>query len=142
MYNLIPCRECGHPVSRNAFSCPQCGAPYPSRQEWSGWGYEYKSSITILGLPLLHISFKYRPDKRPVVAKGIIAIGQFGMGIVNISQIGVGFISVGQISTGGFVLAQFGFAWRLIAQIRAYIDSGYGQLVWNALELARRILGG
>jgi hypothetical protein len=58
-----------------------------------------------MGLPLLHISFKYRPNKIPVPAKGIIAIGQFGIGIINISQFGVGIISIGQFTIAAYALA-------------------------------------
>ena len=28
--SLYPCRSCGHDVSEDAESCPQCGAPYPA----------------------------------------------------------------------------------------------------------------
>ena len=79
---MKPCRECRREISEQAFACPHCGAPYPARESWDGWGYEYKSKLAVAGLPLLHISFKYRPNRRPVVARGIIAIGQFGCGVV------------------------------------------------------------
>jgi len=86
-----------------------------------GWvGYEYKSKVTLLGLPLVHISFKYRPNRMPVPAKGILSIGQFGMGITNISQFGIGLISISQFTVGGFALAQFAIAYSLIAQIGLY----------------------
>jgi hypothetical protein len=65
---MKPCRECKREVSEQAFSCPNCGAPYPAKEQWDGWGYEYKSNLSFFGLPLLHISFKYRPNRRPVVA--------------------------------------------------------------------------
>jgi hypothetical protein len=39
------CRECGHQVSEQAFACPQCGAPYPARPQWTGWGFEYRSNL-------------------------------------------------------------------------------------------------
>ena len=92
------CRECGHNISEQAAFCPGCGAPYPARDKWDGVGFEYKSEATLLGLPILHISFKYRPNRRPVVAKGIIAIGQFAYGVVTISQFGVGVFSVSQFT--------------------------------------------
>ena len=74
---LKPCRECQHEISTQAAFCPNCGAPFPARDKGDGWGFEYKSQATLLGLPLLHISFKYRSNCVPVPAKGIIAIGQF-----------------------------------------------------------------
>jgi hypothetical protein len=71
----------------------------------------------------------------PVVAKGIIAIGQFGVGFINISQIGIGIISVSQFTIGFYALAQIAFAYSLIAQIGVYIESGYGQVVWKLADL-------
>jgi hypothetical protein len=132
---MKPCRTCGHQISEEAFACPNCGAPYPAREQWDGWGFEYKSRLTMWGLPLLHISFKFRPNRRPVVAKGVIAIGQFACGIVTISQFGVGVISVSQFTVAVFALAQFAFAYSLIAQLGVFIHDGHGQLVKSLAEL-------
>ena len=129
------CRECRHDVSEQAFACPNCGAPYPAKEKWDGRGYEYQSRTRILGLPLLHISFKYRLNGLPVVAKGIISIGQFGIGIINISQFGIGVLSIGQFTVAVYALAQFAVAYSLIAQIGLFFNQGYGQAVWNVLEL-------
>jgi hypothetical protein len=118
-------------------SCPHCGAPYPAKAKWDGWGFEYKSEANFLGLPLLHVSFKYRPNRVPVVAKGVISIGQFGCGIINISQFGIGLISISQFTIAGFALAQFAFAWKLIAQIGIYVEEGRGQLVWSLQEIVK-----
>ena len=132
---MKPCRECGHEVSEQALTCPNCGAPQPAREKWDGWGFEYKSQATLFGWPLLHISFKYRPNRRPVPAKGIIAIGQFGLGVINISQFGVGLISVSQFTVSGYALAQFGIAYSLIAQFGLYLDRGWWQFVRNLSDL-------
>ena len=129
------CRECDHKVSEQAFVCPACGAPYPAREHWDGWGYEYKSRAQILGVPWLHVSFKFRPDKMPVPARGVIAIGQFGMGIINISQFGIGLVSLSQFTVSGFAVAQFGIAWSLVAQFGIYVNQGYGQMVIKLSEL-------
>lgn len=132
------CRECRHEVSEQAITCPNCGAPYPAREKWDGWGYEYKSKTTVMGLPLIHISFKYSPKLLPVPARGIIAIGQFAAGLITISQAGIGIISIGQFTIAVLALAQFALAYSLIAQIGLYIDQGYGQLVWNLLDLLNK----
>jgi zinc-ribbon domain len=129
------CRECQHEVSESALSCPNCGALYPAKEKWDGWGFEYKSKATIAGLPLLHISFKYRPNRAPVPAKGIIAIGQFACGFFTLSQFGIGVISVSQFTIAGYALAQFAFAYSLIAQLGIYIHEGHGQLVKSLAEL-------
>lgn len=132
---MKPCRECRREISEQALTCPQCGAPYPARESWDGWGYEYKSRLSIAGLPVLHISFKYRPNRTPVVARGVIAIGQFGCGVVCIAQFGIGVLSVSQFTLAGFALAQFGAAYSLIAQFGVYIAEGRGQMVFRLAEL-------
>lgn len=90
-----------------------------------------------MGLPLLHISFKYRPNRMPVPARGIIAIGQFAIGIISVAQFSVGIISVSQFTIAVYALAQFAVAYSLVAQIGLYLDQGYGQLVWNIIELLK-----
>ncbi len=136
---MQPCRECRHSISEQAFTCPNCGAPYPARKQWDGWGYEYKSGATLLGLPLLHISFKFRPNKMPVPAKGVFAIGQFATGIFTLAQFSIGVVSVSQFTIAFFALAQFAFAFKLIAQMGIYIDEGYGQIVKSLTELLAMI---
>ena len=131
------CRDCQYVVSEDAFSCPNCGAPYPAKENWNGWGFEYKTKTTLLGLPLVHISFKYRPNRMPVPARGIISIGQFGIGVINISQFGIGVVSISQFTIAAYALAQFAIAYSLIAQMGLYIDKGYGQLVRNLIDLIK-----
>jgi len=88
-----------------------------------------------MGLPLIHISFKYSPNRKPVPAKGIIAIGQFGIGVITIAQFGIGLISVCQFTIAGYALAQFALAGSLIAQIGIYVSTGVGQTVLKLSEL-------
>jgi hypothetical protein len=129
------CRDCKHEVSEQAMACPNCGAPFPARPKWDGWGFEYKSGLTICGLPLIHVSFKYRPNRMPVVARGVIAIGQFACGILTISQFGVGIVSISQFTVAVFALAQFAAAYSLIAQLGIFIHEGHGQIVRSLTEL-------
>lgn len=129
------CRECQREVSMQAMTCPGCGAPYPAKEKWTGWGFEYKSKATFLGLPLLHISFKYAPNRVPVPAKGIFAIGQFAIGVFTLSQFGVGVVSISQFTVAWIALAQFAFAYSLIAQIGIYIHEGHGQVVKSLSEI-------
>lgn len=133
------CRECGHQVSEHAFHCPGCGAPYPARPHWDGWGYEYKSKSIVFGLPLLHIALKYRPNGRPVVAKGVFAVGQFAAGVFTVSQFGIGLFSLSQFTIAGFAIAQFGLAWALVAQIGVFVERGFGQVVFSLSEILARL---
>ena len=132
---MKPCRECTHEISEQAMICPQCGVPYPAREKWDGWGFEYKSGATLYVLPWLHISFKYKPNRMPVPAKGIIAIGQFACGILTLSQFGIGVVSISQFTIAGYALAQFALAYSLIAQFGLYVHEGHGQIVINIMEL-------
>jgi hypothetical protein len=132
---MKPCRECQQEISEQALSCPQCGAPYPARESWDGWGYEYKSQLSVAGLPLLHVSFKFRPNRAPVVARGVVAIGQFACGIVCISQFGIGVVSISQFTLAGFAVAQVALAYSLIAQFGVYVGEGHGQLVFSLPKL-------
>lgn len=132
---MKPCRECRREVSEQAITCPGCGAPFPARNKWDGWGFEYKTAATFLGLPWLHVSFKFRPNRFPVPAKGVIAIGQFAVGIFTVSQFGIGLVSISQFTIAGYALAQFALAYSLIAQFGIYIDQGQGQIVKSIGEL-------
>jgi len=136
---MKPCRTCEHEVSEQAMACPNCGAPYPARESWDGWGFEYKSELQIGGLPLVHISLKYRPNRVPVVARGVLAIGQFACGILTISQFGIGVVSISQFAIAGFAIAQFAAAYSLIAQIGVFVHSGQGQLVRDITELLKAL---
>ncbi len=136
---MKPCRECQHEISEQAMACPHCGAPFPAKEKWDGWGFEYKSKTTLFGLPLLHISFKYRPNRVPVPAKGVIAIGQFACGIFTLSQFGFGIVSISQFSVAAYALAQFAFAYSLIAQFGVFIHEGHGQIVKSLSELMRML---
>jgi hypothetical protein len=132
---MTPCRECQHEVSERAKACPNCGAPYPAKEKWDDWGFEYKSKATFFRLPLLHISSKYRANGVPVPAVGVIAIGQFACGIFTLSQFGVGIVSISQFTIAIYALAQIAFAYSLIAQIGLYIHEGHGQIVKSLSEL-------
>jgi hypothetical protein len=132
---MKPCRECRREISEQALVCPGCGAPYPARAAWTGYGFEYRSKARVAGLPLLHVSFKYRPNRLPVVAKGWIAIGQFAVGGLTISQFGIGVVSVSQFTIAGFAVAQMGIAYSLIAQLGLFLHEGRGQLVRSLVEL-------
>ena len=66
-----------------------------------GASYEYKSPLTIGGLPLLHICGGIDPQTlRPRIAKGVIAIGNIAVGIVAIGSVACGLFTVGAASLG------------------------------------------
>ena len=126
---MIPCRECDNGVSEQAPICPKCGAPQPYKKVWHGYGFYYKSKVSLFGLPLLCISFCFGKNLVPKPAIGIIAIGQFAAGPVCISQFGIGIVSVYQISIAVYALAQITLAYQCIAQVGFVFHSGIGQSI-------------
>lgn len=63
--------------------------------------YQYTSSRTLLGLPLVSIRFGH--DRHPTrynTAVGVVAIGNFSVGILSVGLISAGVLSVGMIALG------------------------------------------
>jgi hypothetical protein len=133
---LTECRECKGQVSTQARFCPHCGAPFPARPQWKGWGYEWKSPMSVMGIPLIHIAFGRGPNGRLRVAKGVIAIGQFGVGLITIAQFGVGLLfCLGQLALGFATIAQVGLGYAILAQIGVgyYVlaQAGFGKFIYT-----------
>ena len=64
---------------------------------YSSWRYEYKSSRTLFGLPLVHI----RLGERGIgVARGIFAVGNIAVGVFTLGGISLGMFSLGGLSLG------------------------------------------
>ena len=107
----VSCPECGKSVSDKARSCPNCGYPlkangFRSSGGEDGYvGYEYKSSATIFGMPLVHIVYGpgYGGISKP--AKGFIAIGNIAIGVIAIGGFAVGIITLAGIGLGVACLA-------------------------------------
>jgi hypothetical protein len=80
--------------------------PAPGFTRWLGYGYygynyEYKSSLTIGGWPLVHVCAGIDPQTlRPRVAKGVIAIGNIAVGVLAIGGLACGLFTVGGASLG------------------------------------------
>jgi hypothetical protein len=129
---LVACRECQHEVSRVARSCPQCGAPFPGRPNWQGTGYDWKSRVTIWGYPLVHVAFGRTAQGKLRVAKGVIAIGQFGIGLITIAQFGIGFL---------FGFGQFLLALTALAQVAVTPGIGIGQLATGYIAMGQFAIG-
>jgi len=160
---LTQCRECQKEISKEAMYCPHCGAPFPAREKWRGRGFEWKSKQTFYGFPLVHIAFGRDAQNRIRVAKGVIAIGQFGIGLITIAQFGVGILfgfgqfilgltglaqfaitglfGVGQFALGYIAIGQFALGYYALAQV------GFAKYIWSgsmkdleALEFFRHML--
>lgn len=98
------CHEC---VARQTprLVCRACAArPGALGFGWYGWygyGYEYRSSTTIAGWPLVHMCAGVDPvTMRPRVARGVIAVGNIAIGVLAIGGLACGLFTVGGASIG------------------------------------------
>jgi hypothetical protein len=66
----------------------------------------YTSSITVFGIPLIHIAIGQAPGSRTVrgIAKGWIAIGDVAFGAVAIGGLAFGGLSLGGLSLGALAI--------------------------------------
>ena len=129
---LEPCYECGRDLSSDAEFCPGCGAPCKPKVPWAGYGVDWKTRTRIFRIPLVHVAIGMDARGRPLVAKGVIAIGQFGIGLITFAQFGVGILfGFGQFMLGLTVLAQFAFG-ALI---------GIGQVATGVIAVGQLVLG-
>jgi hypothetical protein len=165
---MITCPACGSGVSELAFSCERCGhqlrpspelAAHPNRR-----GFQWRTEAEILGWPLVSVAWgRDKETGKLLVAKGVIAIGQFGVGLITFAQFGIGllfafgqftggwlaigqfalgvYFGLGQFATGATAIGQFAFGEYVLAQL------GYGKHVWStkikdpeALEYFRNLL--
>lgn len=70
---------------------------------WYGYSYsfEYRSSVTIAGWPLLHVCGGIDPQTmRPRIARGVVAVGNIAVGVLAIGGLACGVITVGGASLG------------------------------------------
>src|ERR1700730_16882869 len=65
-------------------------------------GYDYRSTQSWRGIPLVHVAFGGREGSpyRPARARGLIAIGDTAVGVVAVGIVAVGVIAVGPVALG------------------------------------------
>jgi hypothetical protein len=68
---------------------------------WYGYGYEYKSSMTIGSWPLIHVCAGMDPvTMGPRIAKGVVAIGGLACGLFTVGGASIGLL----LAVGGTAL--------------------------------------
>jgi hypothetical protein len=139
---LAACRSCRREVSTEAQVCPHCGAPFPAHQAWQGWGYEWKSEKQMFGMPLVHIAFGRDEKGKMRVAKGVVAIGQFGYGGIVIAQFGAAAVlGIGQFVVAPLALGQFALGLIAAGQFGIGLLFGAGMIATGAIARGMVTLG-
>ena len=124
--NTSTCRDCAATVSVDAVACPQCGAPRPAQLDWQGEGYEWKSTATFMGWPLVHVAFGNDRAGRVRVARGVVAIGVRAVGGLACGVIAVGCVSLGVVSFGVISLGVVSVAAIAAAGVNAIGPLAFG----------------
>ena len=125
------CPKCRREIAPGSSTCPYCLTPIRTSAIGRGWGFEWKSSSMMFGLPLVHIAFGRDASGKWRVARGIIAIGQFAVGGIVFAQIGAAAI---------FGFGQIMLAPVVIAQIAIGLVFGLGQIATGYVAVGQVVL--
>lgn len=98
---------------------------------YSIWHYEYRSPVSLFGLPLVHINL----GRGLHVAKGVFAVGNIAAGFVALGGLSAGLLSLGGLSLG--LLAIGGLA----AGIAALGGVALGLLALGAVAIGGLTIG-
>ena len=129
-----------------AFRKAEAGGGRESTQatawRWGLPAYEYRSKLSVLGLPLVHIRLRAGLDRGPVkawIAAGDAAIGAiFAFGGLAVAPLSCGACSIGLLTFGGLaagLLSMGGFSlglWAMGAQAIGLLAFGGCALGWQA----------
>jgi serine/threonine protein kinase len=129
--SLIPCEECGREISSRAFACPHCGLRRMV-------GYDYQSSITIFGWPLICVAQgRDLVTGRARVAKGIIAVGEVAIGLI-----AIGGRAIGAVAFGGFAIGLLSFGGCTVGLLAAVGGVAVGTFAVGGCVVGGVAMGG
>lgn len=105
------------------------GSPLPPGRR--PFGFEWRSSRSFRGYPLVHVAVGRDSQGKWRVAKGIVAIGQFGVGVVTIAQFGIGLL---------FGCGQFILGFTALAQVAVGLYAALGQVAVGYVAVGQVVL--
>ena len=95
--------------------------------------FEFRSKEEINGWPLIHINFCTNPvTGRPLVAKGVVAIGNIAIGIVSIGAVAFGVVTLAGIGVGIVSLAGIAIGIAALGAIALGYEVSIGAIVLSS----------
>jgi len=95
--------------------------------------FEYRSTNEINGWPLIHINLGTDPfTGRPLVAKGVVAIGNIAFGIVSIGAVAFGVVTLAGFGLGIVSLAGIAIGITTLGAIALGYEVALGAIVLPA----------
>jgi hypothetical protein len=95
--------------------------------------FEYRSKEEINGWPLIHINVGANPETgRPLVAKGVVAIGNIAFGVVSIGAAAFGVVTLAAFGLGIVSLAGFAIGIVALGAVALGYEFALGAVVHSA----------
>jgi len=95
--------------------------------------FEYRSQAEINGWPLIHINVGTHPvTGRPLVAKGMIAIGNFAIGVVSIGAAAIGVVTLAAFGLGIVSMASFAIGIIAFGALALGYEFAFGAAVFSS----------
>ncbi|MDR1735463.1 MAG: helix-turn-helix domain-containing protein [Oscillospiraceae bacterium] len=119
------------PPHEGAYAQPPPYGGYRQGFPYHMFSYEYKSSRTLFGLPLVHVNIGFGVKR----AKGILAIGTIATGFVSLGLVSVGLLSLGILSLGLLAFGSFSVGLLLAAGAVAIGTVAIGAIALGVFSL-------
>ena len=95
--------------------------------------FEFRSKEEINGWPLIHINMGTNPETgRPLVAKGVVAIGNIAFGVVSIGAVAFGIVTLAGFGLGVVSLAGMAIGIVALGAIALGYEFALGAVVQSA----------
>jgi len=96
-------------------------------------GFEFRSKEEINGWPLIHINLGTDPETgRPLVAKGVVAIGNIAFGIVSIGAAAFGVVTLAAFGLGIVSMASLAIGVVALGAVALGYEFALGAVVQSA----------